>query len=187
MRRQILCLLVCAVITSTAGAAMAQGGFRQSDPNIGHFYMARQQWQIIEDAPVVTGQPGSPGGAAQQMAAPNRPVPLPKAGWMPYSSSIPSVQNALPQVNNGVPKPMPAAPAAPRGPSGMHGKAGNLSLKPKAPASSGPPTVKAYAPYKGYGGGAPAGQSAYTGGGSSASTNVKGSVLHWARPKIRSY
>lgn len=167
---------------------MAQGGFRQTDPNMGHFYMARQQWQIIEDAPVVTGQPGSPGGAAQQMAAPNRPVPLPKAGWMPYSSSIPSVQNALPQVNNGVPKPMPAAPPPSR-PSGMHGKAGNLNLKPKAQTASGPPAVKSYSSYKGYGGGLPSGQaaSASAGGGSSASTNVKGSVLHWARPKVRSY
>lgn len=186
MKKSICILLLCAGFAGVSGPALAQGGYRSNDPNIGHFYMARQEWQYIDNSPVVTGQPGSPGAAGQGAMPPAAaPAPLPKAGWVPYSSTIPSVQNALPKVNNGVPKPMPAA--AP-GPSGQRGKAGSLNLRRPAAAAApaGPPAVKSYAPYKGYGGGS-TGSAASGGAGYSSSTQVKGSVLHFTRPRASSY
>lgn len=192
MRKQVIGLLLCAGAMALPECALAQGGYRSSDPNFGHFYMGRQEWQYIDQSPVVTGTPPGPPGAQGQQpgAAPARPAPLPKAGWVPYSSTIPSVQNALPQVNNGVPKPMPAAaPRGPGGPAGMRGKAGSLKGRPAAAAApKAPQGIQTYNSYKGYGGGAPApAPSAFAGAGASTSTNVKGSVLHWARPKARTY
>ncbi|HEY9869966.1 MAG TPA: hypothetical protein V6D08_12435 [Candidatus Obscuribacterales bacterium] len=182
MKKATLALLMCAGLVGTVGPAEAQ---RTSDPNLRNFYMARQQWQIIDDSPVVTGSPGMPGGAAAAGAGalPAGPMPLPKAGWQPYSSSIPSVRTALPQVNTGVPKALPPA----QNKSGQMAKAGSLKLPKQAtPAPSGPVSVKSYQAYKGYGGSlTPSTGSAYGGGGLQTQTQVQGSVLHWARGKRR--
>ncbi|CAM6000428.1 unnamed protein product [Sphagnum balticum] len=43
-------------------AASAQ---RQTDPNIGHFYMARQQVSITDDSPVINNRVNGGPGAAQ--------------------------------------------------------------------------------------------------------------------------
>ncbi len=180
MARNIWVLALGTVWLLNARSALAQG-YRSENPNLGHFYMGRQEWQYVDESPVIRGQPGAPVGQQGAGPAPAGPMPLPKAGFMPYSSTIPSVRDALPKVNNGVPKPMPAAAA---GPSGMKGRAG--SLKPKQAASAGPQGLKTYTPYKGYGG-APATAAAGGGGSASTSTRVSGSVLHWARPKARSY
>lgn len=181
MRKRVVCLVLCAGFTALSQPAQAQG-YRSSDPNMRNFYMGRQQWQYIDESPVVTGTPPTP-GAQGQGSLPAAPAQLPKAGWQPYSSSIPSVKNALPQVNNGVPKPVPAAPA---GPAGLKGKAGNLKPGSVAAKPSGPQAVKTYSTYKGYGGQAPAaGAHAAVGAGTSTSTNVKGNVLRWTRPTVR--
>ncbi len=184
MLRRFLCLILAGGCTAIPMSAWAQGGFHKTDPNMRNFYMARQEWQYVDQSPVITGTPPNPAAQGQgQGALPAAPATLPKAGWTPYSSSIPSVQNALPKVNNGVPKPMPATPAG--GPSGTKGKAGSLKVQTAA-KPTGPVGLKAYTPYKGYGVGATA-PGTSTGAGVSTSTNVKGNVLQWARPKVRNY
>ncbi len=166
-----LSLVACANLP-----ALAQ---RQSDPNIGHFYMARQQITITDDAPSVNDQRTTPAAAAQGSGAlPGRPVGLPRAGWMPYSQSIPSLKTSLPKTNNGVPEkaPPPPQPSA----AAMRARAGALlkasAPKPKASQPSAP-VVKAYTPYKQYEPESAAAGSAAM----NSNANVRGSVLHWAR------
>jgi hypothetical protein len=164
--------------------ALAQG--RSSDPNIGHFYMARQQWQIMDDAPQIYDKRSDPAAVNQQSGIPRGPAPLPRAGFTSYSSALPQGMSAgLPQVVNGVPRKMPAPvrSVAPR-----TGKAG--AYKPKStPRPSGPAMAKTYSPYQGYGGGQPvsagpaAGNNSYGQTGVSSSTGVKGNLLHWSRSR----
>jgi len=180
MRTIFLTFAVLAGLVAPAEQALAQ---RSSDPNFGHFYMGRQQITITDDSPIINDQRTmqGPGGGGGNGGLPAGPIPLPKAGWQPYSSTIPGVQTALPKVVNGVPPKMPAAPA---GPKAMQGNAG--ALKAKAPAKpAGPVTVKSYNAYKGYGGSLPGSTGAGASGGPSYSSNtaVQGSVLHWARKK----
>jgi hypothetical protein len=187
MRKTFLLVTLCSVAATSVVPALAQ---RSSDPNFNHFYMARQQITITDDGPVVNDQRTNPqaggaGGGVGGMAG--GPPALPKAGWQPYSSSIPSVRTGLPQVVNGVP---PKAP--PPGPSGMSGRAGALKAKKGASAAA-PRTpsnvVQTYNAYKGYGGNLSPASTGGGGGGTasySTNTNVQGSVLHWARKK-RSY
>lgn len=194
-------------------ALLALGGawssaLAQENPNMGHFYMARRQITITDEAPAVidkrtnptAGAAGGPGGGAGLGRG------LPKANWTPYSQFVPSLSTNLPKVNNGVPQPMAQAPD----PYGLKGKAGKLkgskvsAAKPKT-APGGIPQTKTYSPYKGYGGptqmsskpgGSAGGAPNYTtetGNGSASSygntqteTNVRGSVLHWARVKRKS-
>lgn len=198
--------------------AQAQG-YARDNPNMGHFYMARQQITITDDAPAVNDQrtnpqPGGRGGAGPGLA-PGLGRSLPKAGWTPYSQFVPGLSTTLPKTANGVP-----VPVAPQDPSGLKGKAGKLkgskaaASKPKS-GSGGPPSVKNYTPYKGYGappqmvkgggGGSNGGFSptyganipgisgtsseASSGGGwgnQQTQTNVQGNVLHWARVKRKS-
>lgn len=161
------------------GPALAQ---RQSDPNMGHFYMARQQITITDEAPSINDQRTNP-QAAQAGAGggmPMAPVGLPRAGWQPYSQSIPSLRTSLPKTNNGVPVKAPPPP-----PMGMQGRTGKLlggpktASKPKSstPAAPSAPVVKAYSPYKQYEPDSAAAGSAAL----NANSNVRGSVLHWAR------
>ncbi|HEY9788159.1 MAG TPA: hypothetical protein V6D17_22415 [Candidatus Obscuribacterales bacterium] len=197
---------IALVMSSALAAGCALGalesvyaqGFQQHNPNLNHFYMARQQWTITDDAPVVDDRRTNPTpGAAGAGALPAARPALPRATWMPYSQSIPSLSNSLPKVNNGVPpKEMPAAPVNP----GMKGKAGKLTAsksKGKTKTAS-TPSVKTYEPYKGYGappaltrapGASTSGSNQVAGYGDSSmqsSTAVRGSVLHWARVKRRS-
>jgi|688.fasta_scaffold552315_2 hypothetical protein len=161
--------------------ALAQ---RQNDPNMGHFYMARQQITITDEAPSVNDQRTNPAAAQAggNGGMPGAPVGLPRAGWQPYSQSIPSLRTNLPKTNNGVPEKAPPPP-----PQGMRGRAGGLingaktASKPKSsqPAAPAAPVVKAYSPYKQY-----APDSAASGSAAMSSNSaVRGSVLHWARPR----
>lgn len=198
-------------------SAQAQG-YATDNPNMGHFYMARRQVTITDEAPAVNDQRTNPqpgGGGAGPGAAPGLGRSLPKAGWTPYSQFVPGLSTTLPKTANGVPQPV--SPAS--NPSGLRGKAGKLkgsksgasSAKSKT-ASGGPPTMKTYTPYKGYGapaqmvkgggnggggsspytaagGSSPPGISGASGGGwgnQQTQTNVQGSVLHWARVKRKS-
>jgi hypothetical protein len=173
--------------------AMAQQAGRPADPNLGHFYMARQQIQILDDAPVVNDMRTQPAPAQQQQAGalPNRPVPLPRASWQPYSQQQQgpaSFATSLPKTFNGVPPkgPPPRMVAPKMGKAGAY-KTGKkpASAKPVA-QSSGPPVAKTYAPYQGYGGNVPAARPVATGG-AGASTAVKGSLLRWSRTRAGSY
>src|SRR5688572_1736730 len=100
--------IVCALFVagSITGWMLPASAQRSSDPNLGHFYMARQQIQILDDAPVVYDKRSVPGSA--QVAAPQGPAPLPRAGFSAYSSAMPTMTTGLPEVVNGVPKRIPA-------------------------------------------------------------------------------
>ncbi len=144
-----------------AGPAFAQ---QQQDPNLKHFYKARQEWQYVDESPIITGHPGVPG------VIPTGPAPLPRANWQEYSQSLPGKRTDLPVVNNGVPPKEPPAPIAKRA----------SASKLKAPVHS-HPMVQSYKPYQGY---SPGAQSS---AGMQTSSQVKGSLLHWARNTKRSY
>ena len=188
LHRTVLTSLVCIGLIGTVRPAMSQG--RSDNPNMRQFYMARQQWTITDDAPMVNDQrttpaPGAAGGLGGMPAGP--PL-LPKAGWQPYSSQIPGIQTTLPKVNNGVPPKLPSAP----NPVGLQGKSG--SLKPKTPAAAvkptgGPATIQSYNAYKGYGGSLlpSSGQGTSSGPGLQSQESVKGNVLKWARTKRSPY
>jgi len=179
-------LLAGFVATSLSCAALqpacAQG--------LKHFYMARQQVQITDDAPMVNDQRTFPQGGQQQGgmgALPNRPMALPRAGFQQYSPTQPSFNTSLPQVVNGVP---PKEQPQQQGPTGKKAKTGKYkptnkqqtaTNKTAAPVQT---TAKSYSPYKGYNpGAAPVNQGATANGASNmqSKTRVKGSVLHWAR------
>ncbi|MBX9876931.1 MAG: hypothetical protein K2Y22_00590 [Candidatus Obscuribacterales bacterium] len=152
-----------------AAPVLAQDG-RQADPNFKHFYMARQQVQVIDESPIITNQTG--GGGAGGANAPAAAQPLPRASFQSYFQGSPQAPNNLPKVFNGVPPKLPPAPNA------MNAQPGKLKPK-KAQAKSTYPGLKAYKPYSGYGGSTPStGDSSGT---SSTSSNVHGSVLHWRR------
>lgn len=165
---EIMSKLLVALITTIGLAApvLAQDG--RQDPNFKHFYMARQQVQVIDESPIITNQTG--GGGQAGGGAPAGAQPLPKAGFQSYFQGSPQAPNNLPKVFNGVPPKLPPAPNA------MNAQAGKL--KPKKAAAKSYPGLKAYKPYSGYGGSTPSGDAS---GGSSTSSNVHGSVLHWRR------
>ncbi|MBX9689248.1 MAG: hypothetical protein K2X27_21240 [Candidatus Obscuribacterales bacterium] len=156
--------------------AVAQYG-RNDNPNLRNFYMARQQIQIMDDAPQVNDLRTNPQAAAQQQMAPAAPQALPRAGFSTYMSGYHggNAGGALPQVNNGVPKSLPSAPER----TGLKANAGKLKMKasPSVSQAKGPVLAKTYAPYAKT-------PSAPASGGSSgsllnSSTSVQGSVLHW--------
>ncbi len=204
-----------ALLALVASGNAWQGAQAQpsENPNMGHFYMARRQVTITDEAPAVNDQRSNPqpGASAGRGASPGMGRNLPKAGWTPYSQFVPGLSTNLPKTVNGVPVPITAPPPDP---SGMRGKAGKLksskaSAAKSKTASHGSPAMKTYTPYKGYGapaqmvkGGGGSGGSVpnYTTSGSSASsppgistgsgagygkteTNVRGSVLNWARAR----
>lgn len=171
-------------LVSLATPALAQG-YRNDNPNMRNFYMARQQIQITDDAPAVNDMRTNPGAnpAAAAQAAAQGPRPLPRAGFGSYYTPTPgTMSSGLPQVVNGVPK-APPPPAAPprRGPTGQ--KATAKAITQNKPAA--PTTVKAYKPYQTYDAAAVAG--ANTGAMLNSSSNVKGSVLHWNRRRPAQY
>jgi len=154
--------LCAAFVASPAFADYARGG----DPNMGHFYMARQQIQITDDSPMINYKGGDP---AQQQQNPalqqKRPAPLPKAGFNAYTPPpMASGYNPnLPSVENGVPRrDLPAAGPAlnhgdgvKRGPKSKQAKAGSLKPGDKGKQATASPggfsgPTKTYAPYKGY-------------------------------------
>lgn len=200
MRRFYAAVVVVSAL-AVCPAAFGQQQGRGVDPNIVHFYMARQEIQILDDAPAVNDmrtQPGPPG--SQRGAIPNRPQGLPHAGFMPYSQTIPSLKNSLPQVYTGVPqRPGAGLPAVnPRlAKAGVYrggkpgSKGGVAGAGPTERRSVAPAVAKTYAPYKGYGvHGTSSPMPTSASAGSAASTHVSGSLmnrsagtsmLHWRR------
>jgi len=185
MRRIYLTTLT---IASTALLQTPANAQKADDPNMGHFYMGRQQVTITDDAPIVNDQRTNGGGTPQGMngALPGRPRGLPTAGWQSYSPITPSLSTNLPKVNNGVPKPV--APVAAKTPKGLKGNAGGLGAgagaagKGKSPTPQGDPNVvKTYKPYTRYQNPDSAGISASDNANQQSTSNVRGSVLHWAR------
>jgi hypothetical protein len=185
-------LLVASGLASQS--AFAQG-FRSKDsglPDSSHFYMSRLQVQMIDETPIVNHQVNPPGAAGNGGMGANQGIPrtLPRAGFNSYTSNIPTVTTTLPKVNNGVPPKL--APTKSGGvPTGDQGRAGRLGsggkgsklAKGASPANiNAPPTVQAYAPYKGYNPAAMSGvQTSSNSAGQNSQTNVQGNVLHWAR------
>ncbi len=164
------------VVVLVPNAGQAQQG-RTNDPNMGHFYMARQQITITDDGPLINNkmtQPGQPGAGAMPVAIPQG---LPAARWTQYSpAENPNLSTSLPKVVNGVP---PKMPPATNGPTGRSGKAGKLPVaaRPAVVKQPAAPTTATYAPYKQF-----SPDAAITGASSAQSqSNVKGDVLHWAR------
>ncbi len=190
-QKSLLVAVSLGAFLATAQSVQAQQG-RSDNPNMRNFYMARQQWTITDDAPMVNDQRTMPGAAQQggPMQGGGGPPQLPKAGFIPYSATMPGMSTQLPKVNNGVP---PKLPPTNNLPAAMKGKAGTFkpskTAQPKPPVQSGPPTMKSYQPYKGYTPGVapPPVPSYQSNGGMSANTNVQGSVLHWARKKKSGY
>lgn len=180
----IVTIAVAALPVAFAPDALAQNSH---NPNMGHFYMARQQWQVTNDSPVINGQGG--GAPQQNVSAPNGPPPLPRASFTRFSQSMPQYRSDLPTVHNGVPKPMPAQRTKVVRSKGNSGKTGKWTPpKKKIVKKQGPITSKSYSPYKGYDpkvvvkphhtgsrGSSHAASSTQT------KTKVRGSVLHWAR------
>jgi len=173
-------ILLGAVLFTTASASFAQG-FRskKSDlPDSSHFYMARQEWQYVDDSPIKT-HTGDGGGSQQTNQPPganSSPPPriLPRSGFQSYTPTMPVMNTALPKTPNGVPP--KAYPK--KGPTGAQANAGKLGAgKPNASAgaNNGPPKVEAYAPYKGFNAAAGVGADS-----SKSKSNVQGNVLHWA-------
>lgn len=180
----ITALAAATVFVACSAPALAQG--RSSDPNMGHFYMARQQWQILDDAPQIYDKRTDPAAVNPQSGLPRGPAPLPRAGFTSYTSAMPTGMSAgLPQVVNGVPKkfPPPSAPVV----RPKSAKAGAYK-PPKTARPSGPVTAKTYAPYQGYGGGPSSvstgptpGNGSYGQSSVNSSTGVRGNLLHWSR------
>jgi len=153
--------------------------------------MARRQYQVVDDSPIVKHSNGqaAAAGASGMGAMPSGQAPLQRAGFMQYSTSMPTITAPLPKVNNGVPTPQTPLPGA-KGKSasakaGSLGKGKKVSTKPSVPAVVEPDGgIHAYNSYKGYNPSASLPYSAVggaAGSGMSSSGNVKGSVLHWSR------
>ncbi len=149
-------------------------GQRTYDPNLGHFYMGRQQITIEDDSPIVNDKTGGTAGGANGGLL-NRPTPLPKAGWQPYAPvETPGLNPNLPKVPGPVRQSQSAHTAAG---AGNKGRAGRLSAgaHSKPTAANG---IRGYKPYTTY----PAEQlNPQAASDLNATTHVKGSLLHWAR------
>jgi len=172
-------ILVLPLLAVSLSFNLPAGAQRDSDPNLGHYYMARQQWSYTDDSPVVTNkknpppQPGAAPGAGSLPAG--LPQGLPAAKWSQYApiDTPPSLSSSLPKVSNGVPK------APPPGPPGAKGKAGKLPAGGKSKPATAPAVDKstpaAYSEYKKFS------PEAAVSGANQSNGNVKGDVLHWAR------
>ncbi len=177
-------LAIAGLIASTIAHAAPQPASAQT---LKHFYMARQQVQITDDAPLVNDQRTFPnGGQPGQMGAgiPTRPMGLPRAGFQQYyTPSTPGFSSGLPQTVNGVPPKEPPPRAVKQGKKATANKL--KTAKATTPAKTAAPVstaAKAYSPYKGYGPGSTSAEPTGTTTASSmqSKTRVKG-VLHWAR------
>jgi hypothetical protein len=178
-------LVVCSYSQPFAHAQQSE------NPNLRNFYMGRQQWDVLDNGPIINnrttppGAPASGGAPAMQGSMPQR-MGLPQAGWNSYAPAVspPGLSTSLPKVNNGVPKkgPMPTGKRA--RPGALVGNAN----KPSAPAVD-PNVLKAYKPYNTYSN--PDAAAVAVGDGNKASAKVHGNLvdqqprrndaLHWAR------
>lgn len=174
--KMVQTMVLAAALTCAILPAGAQG--RGDNPNMRNFYMARQQIQIMDDAPQVNDMRTNPGAGAQGGApAVAAPQPLPRASFNSYMSGYAGGggRSGLPTVVNGVPPKLPSAPER----TGLKANAGKLKIK-STPTAKGPTVAKSYSPYATYPS-APSGGSSAPAGGSMLNTNtsVRGSVLHW--------
>ena len=156
---------------------------RNDNPNIRNFYMARQQVQIYDDAPMVNDMRTAPGAAGAPAPAVTAPQQLPRAGFNTYMSGYAggNARAGLPQVINGVPPKLPSAPAL----TGQKAHAGKLKAK-SPPAPKGPAVAKSYQPYATYQPAATGGSTAPASSSGSmlnSSGSVRGSVLHWNKKR----
>jgi len=170
------------VLATAMAPVLAQNG---DHTNLSHFYMARQQIDILDDSPAINDMRSQPGAAAAQRGAsgalPNRPVGLPRAGFMPYSQSLPSVQSSLPKTFNGVPPKAPPPQINANLARANKYKAPRLGPPPEHGSIVAPPTVaKHYSPYRGYGGDSPGRYTTSSAGSASSSTALHGSLLNQA-------
>jgi hypothetical protein len=206
-----LTLASIALVTTTFAAvpdASAQGFLRtrkEELPKV-QYFMARQQWQMVDDSPAINDQ--RTGFQSQQSgnapgALGNRPRALPKAGFQGYAP-MPTMQDGgLPQVNNGVPRDLPnisnrkggmqakagkltSDKKGKKGKSGTGGGGSTSTATAKKPTNTAP---KSYSPYRGYDPrsmtAADSNQGVAPGANPSqqkVNTKVRG-VLHWAHGK----
>src|SRR6516162_9021694 len=121
MFRKKLQLVIC--LAGSLGFPLGAQAQRDNNPNLNHFYMGRQQVQIIDESPMIMHRPGDPSNGSMNGSMPNRSLPLPHAGWQSYTQAQPpGFASGLPKVINGVPpKPVP------QGPAGNKAKAGALA------------------------------------------------------------
>lgn len=169
-----LSLLLCGTIP-----ALAQYG-RNDNPNLRNFYMARQQVQIMDDAPQVNDLRTNPAAGGAAPPVPAGPQALPRASFNTYMSGYAGggAGRGLPEVNNGVPKLPPAGPNLTGNSAGNAGKLKPKAKAPVTPVAKGPVVAKSYKPY------ATAGSAGVqTGASTYSNTSVQGSVLHWNKRK----
>jgi hypothetical protein len=185
MKHKLYIWLAILIGGAAQTAALAQ---QQDNPNLRNFYMGRQQWDVVDTAPIInnrTSAPAAPGGGGMSGSMPQRQA-LPQAGWGSYAPAVspPGLSTSLPKVNNGVP------PKPSQMPQGRKGKPGALIGKKAAPAAPqvDPNVLKAYKPYNTYAN--PDAAASAVGDGTKASVKVHGvvadppvrnSALHWAR------
>jgi hypothetical protein len=146
------------------------------DPNLGHFYMGRQQITIENNNPIINDRTSSTTGGGGNGGLLNRPAPLPQAGWQPYAPvETPGINPNLPKVP--VPVRQSHNAQASTTASGNKGHAGKLTAKTHGKSAS-PNGIRSYSPYAQYPPPAANTQAAEELG---VNTRVKGSLLHWAR------
>jgi len=200
-------------LVSTAMVAVpdadAQGFLRSKKEDLPkvQYYMARQQWTMVDDAPIIndqrTGfQSQQPGAMQNNMQ--NRQRVLPKAGFQGYAPLPTFNGGGLPEVNNGVPRDLPGISNRRGGLEATAGKLGKDTKKGKKGAKTGAgggststasankpvsTTAKSYSPYKGYDPKATQADNSQTqvtpgnnGANQRVNTKVRG-VLHWAHGK----
>jgi hypothetical protein len=177
-------IILCTALAASAAVCCGQNALAQRgvDPNMGHFYMARQQVEILDAGPVVNNrmqpppQPGQAGPPQGNGGLPGGQMPLAPARWQQYSpvEAPPNLSTNLPKVNNGIPKKAPL-------PTADHGRPGRMEAgsHPKAVVAPRPVGPATYEPYKKFAVEPPASTSA----GSASQGQVYGDVLHWARRK----
>lgn len=181
-------VLATALIALTSFATLpANAQYRNDNPNIRNFYMARQQVQITDDAPQVNDMRTNP-GAGQAGAAPavTAPQPLPRASFNSYMGAYSggNARSGLPQVVNGVPPKLPPAP----GLSGLKASpSGKIKMKSTPAVAKGPVAPKSYKQYETYASAPTAGSPPAGGPLLNTNTSVRGSVLHWNKRRTGGY
>lgn len=170
MNRFNLCCYL-AVFVASAGIETAAFAQKSYDPNLGHFFMGRQQITIEDNSPIINDKTGSTANGANG-ALLNRQVPLPKSGWQGYAPvETPGINPNLPKVPGPVRQSHTAGTA---GATGQKGRTGKLTAKAKSSAVP----ISGYKPYAKYPEQTLNPQAAQDLG---VSTHVKGNLLHWAR------
>lgn len=185
MKNELVTAMALTVLVSSA-TLPAQAQYRNDNPNMRNFYMARQQVQIMDDAPQVndlrTNPSAAQGGGAPAVSAPQ---PLPRASFNSYMGAYSggNARSALPQVNNGVPPKLPSAPER----TGLKANAGKLKMKSTPSVAKGPTVAKSYKQYQTYAAAPAAGSPPAGGSLLNANTSVRGSVLHWNKRRSGGY